>query len=161
MKTCATPMTYSALFLPLCPTPLPRIKQKIRFNEKTGCPAAMGHKAHSDKFWPAACLHTTGHFYSTFSWYFFHAYSSSIYPDPCPSLSFISQRNNLTLVAFSLLVPGFLHLYPHIYFFYHFLSHLEFKFCYWYSYCDAAGPASFHSQKSSNYSLPIICEVTV
>ncbi|RMC07553.1 hypothetical protein DUI87_17027 [Hirundo rustica rustica] len=33
----------------LSPT-LTLIKQKIRFNEKTGYPAAVGHKAHSDKF---------------------------------------------------------------------------------------------------------------
>lgn len=61
---------------------------------------------------------------------YFHAYSSSIYPDPSLSLSFMSQRNKMFLVAFSLLVPGFLHLYSHTYFLYHFLSHLDFTCCY-------------------------------
>lgn len=86
---------------------------------------------------------------------FSHAYSYSAYPDPSLSLSFISQRSNLSLVAFSLLVPGFVHLYPHTYFFYHFLSRLDFVCCYWYSYWGAADLASFHSQKNPNYSPPI------
>lgn len=151
-----TPVTCSALFLLLCPTPLPRIKQKKGVMKRLDVLQLWGtRQINSDQ--QLACIQLVP--FILFSLvFFFCACSSSIYPDPSLSLSFISQRNNLFLVAFSLLVPGFLHLYSHAYFLYHFLSHLDFTHCYWYSYWGAVGLANFHSQQSQNYSPAIICE---